>query len=313
MKALIKVIIFFTMIVLLSGGIFMKSKSENSIYYVNGQEGQEEEVEQEEEEGNIKKDDIMDKEEKESEIEEIRGEEIKKDNEIEYININPEEVYIPILMYHSISDSDSGNNLLVPVNQFTEQMNWLKEEGFETMLMGDVIKSLKSGEVPRRPVAITFDDGYADNYVDAYKILNDKNMKATFFIITDNTDADSGYMNSDMLKEMISNGMGIENHTSKHLELDKLSRDDKEDIINEGKDFFKETLGLDSKYLSYPVGRYDDETIQIARELGLEGAVTTASGLANIANSEFELKRIRIGPMEIENFKSIFEDFMIEN
>jgi len=41
--------------------------------------------------------------------------------------------------------------------------------------------------------------------------------------------------------------------------------------------------------------------------------VTTASGLANIANSEFELKRIRVGPMEIENFKSIFEDFMIEN
>ncbi|MBU3102689.1 polysaccharide deacetylase family protein [Clostridium gasigenes] len=93
------------------------------------------------------------------------------------------------------------------------------------MLMEDVVKSLKTGNIPKRPVAITFDDGYADNYTAGFKALMNNNMKATFFIITDKTDVDSWYMNSTMLKEMLSKGMGIENHTSKHQELNKLSRD----------------------------------------------------------------------------------------
>ena len=142
-------------------------------------------------------------------------------------------------MYHSVSDSDITNNLLVPVAQFTAEMSWLKKEGFTPMLMGDVISALKSGKVPKRPVAITFDDGYADNYTAGYKALIDNNMKATFFIITDKTDVDSWYMNSAMIKKMASKGMGIENHTSKHIELNKLSRADKVNIIKEGKDFLK--------------------------------------------------------------------------
>ncbi|MBU3102690.1 hypothetical protein [Clostridium gasigenes] len=82
-------------------------------------------------------------------------------------------------------------------------------------------------------------------------------------------------------------------------------------IIKEGKDFLKGKCGVHSKYLCYTVGRYDDETIQVAKELGLEGAVATECGLANIKTGEFELKRIRMSPMEIESFTEIFKSFMI--
>ena len=58
-------------------------------------------------------------------------------------------------------------------------------------------------------------------------------MKATFFIITNNTDNDSFYMNSSMLKEMNQNGMGIENHTSRHIEFPNISREAKIAIIEE--------------------------------------------------------------------------------
>ncbi|MBB6716677.1 polysaccharide deacetylase family protein [Clostridium gasigenes] len=302
MKGLIKIIIFVIVIVIVFIGIFMKSTSKNSTY-ANKKETQAEK------DKNIKEDNIKDQE-NEANKEAMKVEEIKKKEKIKYINLNPEEVYIPILMYHSISDSDSKNNLLIPVAQFTAEMSWLKKEGFTPMLMGEVISALKSGKVPKRPVAITFDDGYADNYTAGYKALIDNNMKATFFIITDTTDVDSSYMSSVMLKEMASKGMGIENHTSKHMELNKLSRADKVNIIKAGKDSLKEKCGVDSKYLCYPVGRYDDETIAVAKELGLQGAVTTQGGFANIKTGEFELKRVRMSPMDINSFKDIFKSFM---
>ncbi|MBU3131297.1 polysaccharide deacetylase family protein [Clostridium gasigenes] len=310
MKGLIKIIIFIIVIVIVFIGIFMKSTSKNSTY-ANEKETQAEK------DKNTKEDNIKDQENEANKeamkIAEINKEAMNKKEKIKYVNLTPGEVYIPILMYHSISDSDSKNNLLIPVAQFTAEMSWLKKEGFTPMLMGEVISALKSGKVPKRPVAITFDDGYADNYTAGYKALIDNNMKATFFIITDTTDVDSSYMSSVMLKEMASKGMGIENHTSKHMELNKLSRADKVNIIKAGKDSLKAKCGVDSKYLCYPVGRYDDETIQVAKELGLEGAVTTEGGLANIKNGEFALKRIRMSPMKLENFKAIFESFMTNN
>ena len=61
-------------------------------------------------------------------------------------------------------------------------------------------------------------------------------MKGTFFIITNNTDKDGYYLNSSMLKEMHDNGMGIENHTSRHIEFTNISREDKIAIINEGRE-----------------------------------------------------------------------------
>ncbi|ATD54488.1 polysaccharide deacetylase family protein [Clostridium chauvoei] len=249
---------------------------------------------------------IEDEEEKEENTEEIKED---KKEVIEYIELDPSEVYVPILMYHSIADLDPTNNLMVPTSQFEEQVKWLKENGFTSMLMGDVISSLKTGKVPKKPVAITFDDGYVDNYTNAYRILKKYDMKATFFIITDNTDKDPAYMSLNMLKEMKESGMAIESHTANHLELDKLSREDKVYSIRQAKDFLKNNLGIENKYLCYPVGKCDNETIEVAKELGIEGAVTTQNGFSNIKNGELQLKRVRISPIEIETFKGIFSEF----
>lgn len=247
--------------------------------------------------------------EEEPQKEEIKEEE-KKEEEINYLTLDVNDVKIPILMYHSISDSDPNNTLLIPTSQFDEQIKWLKESGFTPMLLDDVIEAFNTGKVPEKPVAITFDDGYADNYTDAYRILKQYDTKATFFIITDKTDVDGWYMNSNMLKEMSTSGMGIENHTSRHIEFTKISREDKIAIIKEGIEKLKEKVGVDSKYVCYPVGRYDEETIEIEKELGIKGAVTTEGGISSLSDGLYSLKRVRISPMDIESFKSIFSDFI---
>lgn len=246
------------------------------------------------------------KKEEEKEVLEEASE--KKEDDYETLNIN--DVKIPILMYHSISDTDPNNSLLVPVKQFEEQVKWLKESGFTPMLLDDVIQAYTTGYVPKRPVAITFDDGYADNYTEAYRILKQYNMKATFFIITNNTDIDSYYMNSSMLNEMKNAGMGIENHTSRHIEFTNIPREEKANVINEGREKLKEKVGVDSKYVCYPVGKYDEETIEVEKELGIKGAVTTEYGISSLSDGVYSLKRVRIFPMSIEAFKDIFKEFI---
>ncbi|WP_288221968.1 polysaccharide deacetylase family protein [uncultured Clostridium sp.] len=241
---------------------------------------------------------------------EVQEEKLPKKNENDYVTLNINDVRIPILMYHSISDADPNNSLLIPVKQFEEQIKWLKESGFTPMLLDDIVEAYTTGYVPKKPVAITFDDGYSDNYTDAYRILKENNMKGTFFIITNNIDADGFYMNSAMLKEMKEGGMGIENHTSRHIEFTNISRDDKANIIVEGINELKEKVGVDSKYICYPVGRYDEETIEVEKEIGIKAAVTTEYGISSINDGLYSLKRVRIFPMDIESFKNIFKDFL---
>ena len=229
--------------------------------------------------------------------------------EVKYINIAPEEVRIPILMYHSICADYPDNSLMVAPELFNEQMAWLNDNGFTTMSLEEVYEAFETGKVPVKPVAITFDDGYADNYTEAYPILKEYGMKATFFIITNNTDKDGYYMSTDMLKEMKEHGMEIENHTAYHLELGGASLADQKMTIEDGKEFLKENIGVDSKFLCYPAGKYDDTTVSLDAQLGIKAAVTTEYGFASINDGLYTLKRVRISPMSMDSFSSIFSPF----
>ena len=218
--------------------------------------------------------------------------------EVKYINIAPEEVRIPILMYHSICADYPDNSLMVAPELFNEQMAWLNDNGFTTMSLEEVYEAFETGKVPVKPVAITFDDGYADNSlkIASYylillflNILKEYGMKATFFIITNNTDKDGYYMSTDMLKEMKEHGMEIENHTAYHFELGGASLADQKMTIEDGKEFLKENIGVDSKFLCYPAGKYDDTTVSLDAQLGIKAAV--------------------ISPMSMDSFSSIFSPF----
>ncbi|MCQ2969864.1 MAG: polysaccharide deacetylase family protein [Clostridium sp.] len=286
--------IFLILIIMIFGigvTIFTKEKNSENKYYSVKSENQESTDKEEDEDSNLQ-----------------NNEESNEEKKVEYINIAPEEVKIPILMYHSISSDDPDNSLMVSPELFNEQMTWLSNNGFTTMSLEEVYEAFQTGNVPVKPVAITFDDGYTDNYIKAYPILKDYGMKATFFIITNNTDKDGYYMNTDMLKEMKEYGMEIENHTAYHFELSGASMEDQKMTIEDGQAFLKENIGIESKFLCYPVGRYDDTTINLNEQLGVKAAVTTEYGFASISDGLYTLKRIRISPMSMESFSSIFSD-----
>jgi len=89
-----------------------------------------------------------------------------------------------VLMYHKISSNGDRDGLTVPVNTLEAQFNYLLKEGYSPLLFSDLLNYARSRTpLPRKPVLITFDDGYRDNYTVMYPLLKKYGMKANIFLV----------------------------------------------------------------------------------------------------------------------------------
>ena len=89
-----------------------------------------------------------------------------------------------VLMYHRVSNNGQKDGLTVAVNNLEEQFNYLLKEGYVPILLSDLVKYVRFGKpLPKRPVLITFDDGYRDNYTVMYPLLKKYGMKANIFLV----------------------------------------------------------------------------------------------------------------------------------
>ena len=146
-----------------------------------------------------------------------------KDREFKGENLKYNDKSVPVLMYHSI-DYEKGNELRVPKEVFREQMNFLKQKGYTTLTLNELYNFfINNKPVPDKAIVITFDDGYKDNFENAFPVLKELGFNATVFVITSTVDTDKNYLTSKQLKEMDANGIDIESHTVNHEQLDKLT------------------------------------------------------------------------------------------
>src|SRR5689334_5404646 len=89
-----------------------------------------------------------------------------------------------VLMYHKISGNGDSDGLTVPVNILEAQFNYLLKQGYSPLLFSDLLNYTRLRKpLPRRPVLITFDDGYRDNYTIMYPLLKKYGMKANIFLV----------------------------------------------------------------------------------------------------------------------------------
>lgn len=215
-------------------------------------------------------------------------------------------VRLPILMYHSISE---GNNLRVPKEEFRMQMAWLQENGYETLSPNEAFLVLTENRMPsEKCVWITFDDGYTDNYTEAFPVLKEYDMKATIFMIGKTIDK-AHHLTKDQMVEMSAGGISIESHTINHLELNRMTSEQQEAEMIQSKELFDRILHQDTTVLSYPVGRYNEDSLRLSKEAGYKMAVTTEPGGATSAQGMYGLHRVRISPgISAEGFASMIEN-----
>lgn len=208
---------------------------------------------------------------------------------------------VPILMYHYLSvppaDADIYRlDLSVAPDLFAAHLDALAQAGFTTVHLDDLLYHLVLGEpLPEKPIILTFDDGYRDNYENAFPLLQEREMVATFFIVTDFIDAERPeYLSWDMVREMHAGGMAMESHSRNHASLQ--GRDDDFLIWQAlgSLETIEYELGVRPRFISYPAGQYDANTIRIFQSAHYWAGVTTQQGSTHSSDNLFELRRVRV-------------------
>lgn len=224
--------------------------------------------------------------------------------EFENKNLKHNNEGIPVIMYHSIK-YEKNNCVRLPKENFEKQMKYLKDNNYTTLTLDELYAFFqKNIPIPKKSVVLTFDDGYKDNYENAYPILKKYGFKATLFVITNCLNTGE-YLTTDQIKELDKNGFNIESHTANHETLTKLSYDKQYDTISKSKEKLEKLLNKQIKYIAYPCGKYNNDTIKAVKNAGYSMAVTTDGRWSDKSNGIFTLDRVFIsGFHNLTTFKN---------
>lgn len=229
---------------------------------------------------------------------------------------------VRILCYHRVLElprtKDSVCQITVSPSSFDEQMAFLYRNGFNVITLDEFINYRHNQKKPEpRTVVITFDDGYADNYVLAFPILKKYGFVATFFMATDFIDADEIFpwlKLSDVMQsharekkqywlpltrqhilDMANQGATFGSHSQSHCRLTKVDSVQATEEINGSRRHLENTLLRPVKCFCYPYGSFNESIKNLVKSAGYEAAVTVKGGSNSLESDPFELKRTSIG------------------
>ena len=176
----------------------------------------------------------------------------------------PEGYTVPTLMYHAVSDDMWGfPELFVSPSEMEAQLQYLTENGFTTIHFSD----LPYVDQIEKPVLLTFDDGYLDNYTELFPLLQKYNCKATVFVITGSIGVNEHYMTWEQAKEMADSGLvSIQSHTVNHPELDTRTMNEQANELAQSKLDILYNIGREPYVLCYPTGRYNVDTLTLMKD-----------------------------------------------
>lgn len=215
-----------------------------------------------------------------------------------WISTAPPPTGFPILEYHMVTEHPrpGAEPYVVPPEEFAAQLDYLAAEGYTTITPQDYARVRKGKqELPENPVILSFDDGYEDNHRVILPMLEERGMKAVFYVVTNDIGL-PGYMTWDNLFDMERRGMEIGSHTANHIPLTTLSVEKQREELRLSK-LMLEWQGLKTIYsFSYPNGAYDDGIVAMLEEEEYLTAVTGEAGLNNVETNPYLLRRVNIPP-----------------
>jgi peptidoglycan/xylan/chitin deacetylase (PgdA/CDA1 family) len=204
---------------------------------------------------------------------------------------------VPILMYHRVNPKfGSIDKLTVSPEAFERQMRFLKTHRFSVLPLEELVWLIREKKrIPWRTIAITFDDGYQDNYSFAFPILKKYNLPATIFVIV-NEMGMPYRLTWEEIKIMRDSGIiSFGSHTLGPEPLINIKAEDelKRQIFG-SKRVLEERLGRKVSIFSYPGGMFNAKIKQLVVDAGYEAAVATSPGRKSSNEDIFALKRLRI-------------------
>jgi peptidoglycan/xylan/chitin deacetylase (PgdA/CDA1 family) len=199
---------------------------------------------------------------------------------------------VPILAYHQVSTEPEVYS--IDPDKFEEQMHYLSNNGYTAISLAELFAANSGGQpLPPKPVIITFDDGYTDNYQTALPIMEKYGMKGTVFVIAGQV-GQPGYMTWDQIKFMQAKGIEIGSHTYSHIALTDIGQPQLVDELGRSKQVLETNLAKPVNFLAYPYGQYNPSTIAAVKQAGYIGACSGLPGLGTIKDDAYQLKRVNI-------------------
>ena len=179
-----------------------------------------------------------------------------------------ENVNVPTLMYHAVSDDIWGiSELFVKPAEMEKQLAWLVENGYDPIFFED----LSHLEDYDKPVILTFDDGYNDNYDILFPLLQKYNVKATIFVIG-SPNGTAHKITAEQVKQMHDSGLvSIQSHTMTHGDLGIMNEKTLRYEFSESCKVIGALTGEMPYVLCYPSGRFSSLTLQVAEDYFVYG------------------------------------------
>jgi peptidoglycan/xylan/chitin deacetylase (PgdA/CDA1 family)/glycosyltransferase involved in cell wall biosynthesis len=218
---------------------------------------------------------------------------------------------IPVVMYHKIVDvppEGSRHGTWVMKERFAAQLASLARRGYSTITFRDYAACLDGARaLPRRPIVLTFDDGYADNYTNAFPLLRKHGMTAVIFLIADRNittnlwDAAGGepqvpLLESDQIREMGDYGIEFGSHTLSHPRLTDLAPGALAEELEGSRRAIEERFGRPVLSLCYPYGAVDAAVKEATERAGYRFGIASDSGPLRIGADIFEIRRAQVFP-----------------
>ncbi|MBH1970612.1 MAG: polysaccharide deacetylase family protein [Moraxellaceae bacterium] len=191
-----------------------------------------------------------------------------------------------LLMYHSIAN-EAATGMNTPPERFDAQLAWLKKQGYVFCTVSELLTTSKP-----KAIAITFDDGFANNYHQAFPLLKKYQAKATIYLAPEIAAIDK--LMTAQISEMQASGL-IEfgAHSMTHLNLLQAPTDIAQAEIVSSKQQVEALTGVACLTFAYPFGRFGAETIELVKAAGFSSAVTTKKKIiAHLTAQTFTIPRI---------------------
>jgi peptidoglycan/xylan/chitin deacetylase (PgdA/CDA1 family) len=209
-----------------------------------------------------------------------------------------------VLLYHAVT-TEPGSHIApftVTPDEFERQLDAVRDAGLTPVTFGELVHGELTGVVPPRPVAITFDDGYADFARWALPALTARSLPSTLFVTTGWLEGGKSrepgptdpMLSWSQLPELLECGVELGAHSHSHPQMDTLTGPELRDELVRPKDQLEEALGREVDLVAYPHGYNGPRVRRATRAAGYRAAAAVRNALHPSGEDPFAVSRLSV-------------------
>jgi peptidoglycan/xylan/chitin deacetylase (PgdA/CDA1 family) len=212
----------------------------------------------------------------------------------------PDHVQVPIFMYHHVGVSPIGSRYYVTPDNFESHLKLLRDWGYASVSTSMLVQAITQGaSLPPRPIIFTFDDANADNYINAFPLMQKYGFTGVLYVPSSYIGVPN-YLTVDQIHEMAAAGWEVGSHTNSHptnfLALEPAVM--RSEIVG-SRQRLEDMLGLPIMTFAYPFGQNSDASVDYVHFAGYIAGMgatgfTADQGMSNL----FVLQRVEIRASE---------------